>query len=176
MKSPVAFMAFFLTASIFLLTSCSAHQAQDSPPACHCPSVLIVGASGYIGSFLFEALQRPSAHGCHGCAASVTGIDRNPVASMRSRGVQELLCRQISDEVLSSVQVVLYLGGLSSRDRCASAAWDKVVDENVNNVAFLASRMNTTQLLIFASTSAIADGLPEPATDDSHGDEASLDA
>jgi nucleoside-diphosphate-sugar epimerase len=168
------FVAFLLAASLFL-SSCSAHQTQDSPPARHCPSVLIVGASGYIGSFLFEALRRPFEPGCD-ASASVTGIDRNPVASMRSRGVHALHCRHISDEVLSSVQVVLYLGGLSSRDRCGAVDWDKVVDENVNNVAFLASRMNNAQLLIFASTSAIADGLPQPANDDSHGDESSLDA
>ncbi len=173
MSFPVAFVAFLLAASLFLSRSCSAHDSQETPPAHHCPSVLIVGASGYIGSFLFEALRRPLEQGCD---AAVTGIDRNPVAIMRSMGVQALHCRHLSDQVLSSVHVVLYLGGLSSRDRCGSVPWDKVVDENVNNVAFLASRMNKTQLLIFSSTSAIADGVPEPASDDSHGDETSLDA
>lgn len=175
MSSPVAFVAFLLAASLFLSRSSSAYQTQDSPPAAHCPSILIVGASGYIGSFLFEALRQPYEPGCDASAA-VTGIDRNPVASMRAMGVHALHCRHISDEALSSVQVVLYLGGLSSRDKCGSVDWDKVVDENVNNVAFLASRMNKAQLLIFASTSAIADGLPQPANDDSHGDESSLDA
>jgi nucleoside-diphosphate-sugar epimerase len=162
-----------LAAFVCLLSICSAHQAQTAPPAGACPSVLIVGASGYIGSFLFEQLRRPSPLGCN---ATVTGVSRSPSAHMSSQGVQALDCRQISTEFLSSFDVVLYLGGLSSRVGCSSADWDEVVNQNVNSIASLASRMHQAQLLIFASTSAIADGLNHTASDDDHGDEASLDA
>jgi hypothetical protein len=104
------------------------------------------------------------------------GIDRSPVARMQARGVKAMHSRHLSNQTLSSFNVLLYLGGLSSRDKCMSAQRDQVLDENVNDVASLAARMHKSQLLIFASTSAIADGLSYPANDEAHGDEASLDS
>jgi nucleoside-diphosphate-sugar epimerase len=172
-SQPYSALLLALAASICLLSICSAHQAQTAPPAGACPSVLIVGASGYIGSFLFEQLRRPSVLGCN---ATVAGVDRSPTDHMRSHGVEALHCRQLSTEFLSSFDVVVYLGGLSSPGACTSVDRDEVIDQNVNSVALLAARMHPAQLLIFASSAAIADGLNHAANDDDHGDEASFDA
>ena len=162
-----------LAVAICILSHADAHEIPIPTLAKGCPSILIVGASGYIGSFLFERLQNSSTTGCK---SNVAGIDRNPVAQMRLQGVSALRCAQISDSLLASSSVVIYFGGMSNRNLCNSAKSEQVTEENVNNIAVLASRMHASQLLIFASSSAIADGFPYPANEQDHGVEASLDS
>ena len=160
-----------LTISIFSVAI--ALDSNSDTQAAGCPSILIVGASGYIGSYLFERLQQSSTIGC---SSTVVGIDRHPVARMRSLGVHALHCANISDSLLSSANVVIYLGEVSSRNVCNSAERERVTQQNVSDVENLASRMRASQLLIFASSSAIADGLAHPANEQEHGPETSLDA
>lgn len=162
-----------IAVTIHILNIALALDLNADTHAAGCPSILIVGASGYIGSYLFERLQQ-SSHS--GCTPTVVGIDRHPVARMQSLGVHALDCARISDSLLMSVNVVIYFGGLSSRNACNSAERERVTVENGNNVANLASRMRASQLLIFSSSSAIADGLAHAANDQDHGLETTLDA
>ena len=64
----------------------------------------------------------------------------------------------LDDDSLHQFDLVIYLGGLTGRKECDASTPDEVEDENVQDVLRLAARMNANQLLVFASTSAIAKG------------------
>lgn len=110
--------------------------------------ILIIGSAGYIGSYLFQQLQ---SHGMQ-----VEGIDREPPA--RDSQTQRRAASSLSIEEVRSYDSIVYLGGLSGRQACEPLEFRKVLDENVDDVATLAGKMDDGQHLIFASTSAIAEG------------------
>ena len=60
-------------------------------------------------------------------------------------------------KICRSFQAVVYLGGLTDRAICQDHPND-VEQENVKDIYKLAKRMLPSQLLIFASTSEIAEG------------------
>ncbi|UJR08072.1 hypothetical protein I4U23_012349 [Adineta vaga] len=103
--------------------------------------IAIIGSSGYIGSRLLRHLQSIEEW-------SVVGYDR-------------IFPGEASHEIpysdLQSFHVVIYLGGLTGRAACRDRPKD-VEQENIGDIYALAKRMTSFQLLIFASTSAIAEG------------------
>ena len=64
---------------------------------------------------------------------------------------------EIPNKILHSFEVVIYLGGLTGRTMCEDRSAE-VDQENVNDIYNLAKRMLPSQLLIFASTSAVGEG------------------
>ena len=103
--------------------------------------VAIIGSSGYIGSRLLQHLQGKE-------RLTVVGYDR----IFRGQASYEISIRD-----LQSFGAVIYLGGLTGRLMCRDRPAD-VEQENVVDISNLAKRMLPSQLLIFASTSAIAEG------------------
>jgi nucleoside-diphosphate-sugar epimerase len=103
--------------------------------------IAIIGSSGYIGSRLLQYLQGEKNW-------TVIGYDR-------------IFPGQASHEIptkdLHKFPVVIYLGGLTGRVACRDRPTD-VERENIGDIFNLAKRMIPSQLLIFASTSAIAEG------------------
>jgi nucleoside-diphosphate-sugar epimerase/ubiquinone/menaquinone biosynthesis C-methylase UbiE len=103
--------------------------------------VAVIGSSGYIGSRLLSSLR--------GMKHSRTiGFDRiHP-----GRAANE-----ISTAELQSFESVVYLGGFTGRVMCQDEP-DQVQAENVEDIVALSKRMLPSQLLVFASTSALAEG------------------
>ena len=103
--------------------------------------VAIIGSSGYIGSRLLRHLQGQE-------NLTLVGYDR---------AFKGQASREMSTRDLQSFQAVIYLGGLTGRVMCRDRPAD-VEQENILDISNLAKRMLPSQLLIFASTSAIAEG------------------
>ena len=103
--------------------------------------IAIIGSAGYIGSRLMNHLPEEKNW-------TVIGYDRIFPGQASY---------EISMKDLQSFQVVIYLGGLTGRAMCRD--YPNGVDrENIDDIHRLAKRMLPFQLLIFASTSAIAEG------------------
>ena len=121
--------------------------------------VAIIGHSGFIGSVLAERM--------HEAGMKVQGYDIHPVHLEGIRTpVKHIHSRDIPEADLQRHNVVIFLGGLTGRESCDRNA-DRVVDENVDQVVSVARRMAPSQLLVFASTSAIAEGhVSAPALED----------
>ena len=122
--------------------------------------VAIIGSSGYIGSRLHVALQFSG--------FDVVGIDRDPVLpslAWRERNIRHMSSSDIPERLLRSFDTVVYLGGLTGRKVCDKFPGD-TESENVQDVLTLAGRMTSDQVLIFASTAALAEGATnEPASE-----------
>ncbi|CAF2240115.1 unnamed protein product [Rotaria magnacalcarata] len=103
--------------------------------------IAIIGSSGYIGSRLLHYLQERE-------NLKVVGYDRI---------YAEQASHEISAKDLQKFQVVIYLGGLTDRILCRDHPKD-AEKENVKDIYDLAIRMLPSQILIFASTSEVAEG------------------
>ena len=103
--------------------------------------VAIIGSSGYIGSRISDYLQNKTDW-------NITGYD----TIFPGQASYE-----ISTNDLRSFHAIIYLGGLTGRVMCLNRPND-VQRENVDDISKLARRMLRSQTLIFASTSAIAEG------------------
>lgn len=114
------------------------------------PQVAVVGATGYVGSALHKHLREKG-------YPNVRGFDRNPRA-IKFEQIMRCSIHALDEEFLHQFDVVIYLGGLTGRKECDASTPVKVEEENVQDVLKLAARMNANQLLVFASTSAIAEG------------------
>ena len=114
--------------------------------------IAVIGSSGYIGSRLLQHLQGEKGW-------FVLGYDRTFVGQAS---------HEIDTDDLHKFHVVMYLGGLTSRAACLSRPTE-VDYENIGDIVKLTQRMLSSQLLIFASTSAIAEGSGlNMSTEDSH--------
>jgi len=110
---------------------------------------LIVGAGGYIGSRLHQHL--------HELQWSVIAIDRRKPSFANFSHVIEMPSFELTDAMIHSVDVVFYFGGCSGRHVCPQEK--KVyIRENVDDIERLSRRMLSHQLLVFASTGALAEG------------------
>ncbi|CAF2983206.1 unnamed protein product, partial [Rotaria sp. Silwood2] len=123
--------------SILIKNDLSSHFKFSSKPF----NIAIIGSFGYIGSRLLHYLQQTEKW-------NITGYDR----VFSGQASYEILT-----EDLHEFQVVIYLGGLTDRAKCQSHPND-AKRENVKDIYNLAKRMLASQLLIFASTSEIAEG------------------
>jgi len=121
--------------------------------------VAVIGSAGYIGSRLHVFLELSD--------FDVVGFDRD-ASSSHSLTLNQLKTihmnsSDISGGLLRSFDAVVYLGGLTGRKVCDTFPGD-TERENVHDILNLARRMSSDQVLIFASTSAIAEGAAnEPA-------------
>jgi nucleoside-diphosphate-sugar epimerase len=129
------------------------HGSYDSAAARHVQprSVAVIGASGYIGSRLLDHLRNSS-------LAVVAGYDRDPRVPGRDHLVKRMSSSEIPDAELRRFAAVVFLGGLTGRKDCDEASDERVREENVREVERLAKRMHNGQTLVFASTSALAEG------------------
>lgn len=127
-------------------------------------TVCIIGASGYIGSTLFEHL---STH-----LISAVAIDKVASGSL----VHRISAEELSTEVLHGFMAVIYLAGCTGRASCKRIGKEAAKRENVGDITRLARRMHASQKLLFASTSALAEGSgTTPASEDFDVDESILD-
>lgn len=116
-------------------------------------SIAVIGAKGYVGSFLQRTWVDQG--------FAVVGFDRNMATVNKGLDVRTMSSTTISTAEIRSHRVVVFLGGLTGRPECDQASPHHLYEENVNNVLNLARQMLPNQLLLFASTSAIAEG-PRP--------------
>ena len=103
--------------------------------------IAVIGSSGYIGSRLLDHFRKEENW-------NITGYDRIFPGQASY---------EIPNEILHSFEVVVYLGGLTGRAMCQDRLAE-VDQENVDDIHKLAKRMLPSQLLIFASTSAVGEG------------------
>jgi nucleoside-diphosphate-sugar epimerase len=112
-------------------------------------SVGIIGAGGFIGSELFQHLNKSP-------DVTVVGYDHDPQVLLNQ--IEKSNGRNISTHQLHKFDMVVYLGGCTGRRACAAADSDeRVYASNVQTVVDLATRMTSRQTLIFASSSAVVD-------------------
>lgn len=132
---------------------------------CRAANVAIIGASGYVGSRLFDYLEASG--------LSVTGYDRD--VRDKARNVTELASYDMQPSLIQSYDAIVYLGGLTGRVACDTQP-NKVTKENVEDVVSFAKQMKSNQLFIFASTSAVTEGSGSvPATETSSIQASQLD-
>lgn len=113
-------------------------------------SIAIIGAEGYIGSHLHECLHE---------LFTVTGYSNlHRLPNSPGLKIVNMKSNQISDSAIQSYDVIIYMGGLTGRRACDSVSVDIVFQENVLDPYYLASKMSATQLFIFASSAAVAEG------------------
>eukprot|EP00954_Amorphochlora_amoebiformis_P006145 481536-Amorphochlora_amoeboformis.AAC.1 len=110
--------------------------------------IAVIGAGGYVGTALYDHLSH---------VHTVVGYDRNPRIPSRQGIIVHKSADEIPDETLHSFDVVVFLGGFTGRKVCDRHP-TMVYEENVETPMRLASRMKSSQTLIFASTSAITEG------------------
>jgi nucleoside-diphosphate-sugar epimerase len=154
----LAFTVFCITFFVVIIklgrmdNECNLLYAANTSPR---RRVGIVGAAGYIGSRLHARLREEGKW-------SVLAIDRQRPLLASFADVVELPAANLSDEELASLDTVVYLGGCSGRSpkycRQEKAVYFR---ENVEDVERLARRMLPQQLLVFASTSGLAEGSGE---------------
>lgn len=109
--------------------------------------VCLIGAGGYVGSRLHDYLYE---------RFDIHGIDRDLRLSDRNKKIHRLHSRSISTEFISTFDFVIYLGGCTGRVACSTS--ELAYEENVSDIINLVSKMVRTQILIFASTSAVTEG------------------
>jgi len=114
------------------------------------PKVAIIGAAGYVGAALHKHLRQNG-------YKNVRGFDRNMRAS-KFEDVAHCSGNGVQDKHLRQFDVVIYLGGFTGRKACHAHTVDEVHQENVQDVVDFAQRMHRKQLLVFAATSAVAEG------------------
>jgi nucleoside-diphosphate-sugar epimerase/SAM-dependent methyltransferase len=107
--------------------------------------ICIIGSSGFIGSYLYSKLDTEF---------EIKGYD-----------IKET---KYSDYIMSGKEVdpscydvVIYLAGITTRVMCKSINYDVVFEYNITDIMTLAQKMNSNQLLIYASTAGIFEGCTE---------------
>ena len=111
-------------------------------------SIGIIGAGGFIGSELFQYLNKSPDR-------TLFGYDHDPQVLLNQ--IEESNGRNIPTHQLHKFDVVIYLGGCTGRKACAVVSTEQVYASNVQAVVDIAKRMTTHQTLIFASSSAVVD-------------------
>ncbi len=101
--------------------------------------ILIIGACGYIGSFLYKNLNN----------YIVSGIDINS----NNDEIIQMHSNQLTIEDIEVYDIIIYLGGYSGHVQCNNK--DDVYEVNVQDLYNLSLKMNSNQLLIYASSSGL---------------------
>lgn len=104
-------------------------------------NIAIIGSSGYIGSYLYTNLKN----------AKIVGYDilKTPYSNFVVDG---------KDVDPSPYDVIIYLAGLTSKPICKNTEMSIVQEKNVDDLMVLANKMNSSQLLIYASTAGVMEG------------------
>jgi nucleoside-diphosphate-sugar epimerase/2-polyprenyl-3-methyl-5-hydroxy-6-metoxy-1,4-benzoquinol methylase len=139
----ISFLPQIRIKSIFSSIYTLSYDSKDTKDNVSNPflRIAIIGSSGYIGARLLDHLRTENNW-------NVTGYDRIFPGQASY---------QISTNDLRKFHVIIYLGGLTGRVMCQNRPND-VQRENIDDISTLTTRMLPSQMLIFASTSAIAEG------------------
>jgi len=112
-------------------------------------NILIIGSSGYIGSYLMTKLS--SSHHVKGC-----DIRESDVTHFKKQG------RDMTVDELKEFDIVIYLAGFSGRAMCMPHDFSRSYDENVVDIRSVAQKLNSTQVLLYASSASIVKGHGHP--------------
>jgi nucleoside-diphosphate-sugar epimerase len=96
----------------------------------------VVGNNGYIGSYIYDTLL-------------ISGYD---VIGLDYR------YKSINISEISSLDIILYAGGVTTRSLCSNLPKDEIVKKNIEDIIKISSNMNEKQLLIYLSTAAVYEG------------------
>ena len=123
-------------------------------------NVAIIGGAGYVGSYLAPYLRTS---GNHGGGFHVTIFDKDPKIDNNDEAFGNIRIikahsRSLQKEDLSVFRTVIFLGGCTGRKACDQLSSQDVERENVSNVIDLMKKLDSSQHLIAASTSAVAEG------------------
>ena len=126
--------------------------------------VAIIGASGYIGSRLLEYLLINN-------DINVVGYDQHAKHLsnhyLEHHYIRYLKSSMISHHELNTYDYIIYLGGLTGKVVCNQASNESLLAENVDDIVQLSLRMSSKQVLIFASTASIVEGVGGNASNES---------
>ena len=113
-------------------------------------NVAVIGGGGNIGSELTLYLKSKS--------LNVTAYDDNPQLPRSILHVIKMNSRSINTVHLQSYDVIIFLGGCTSRVACSELSVEERYRRNVLDLLDIVDRMKPTQHFITASTGAIAEG------------------
>ena len=113
-------------------------------------NVAVIGGGGNIGSELTLYLKSKG--------LNVTAYDDNPQLSRSILHVIKMNSRSIKIVHLQSYDVIIFLGGCTSRVTCSELSVEERYKRNVLDLLDIVDRMKPTQHFITASTGAIAEG------------------
>lgn len=112
--------------------------------------IAIIGSQGYIGSYLSQELSQDKSIQLFNYSKTDRGIAQINFTATEGRN--------ISSYSVNNFDVVIYVAGISELDVCLLYSLDEVTNKNVDDVYELALKMNSQQILIYASTSLVCDG------------------
>mmetsp|Transcript_25578 Transcript_25578/g.65037 ORF Transcript_25578/g.65037 Transcript_25578/m.65037 type:complete len:1155 (-) Transcript_25578:286-3750(-) len=137
-------------------------QISNFPPRTPLHGVAIIGASGYIGSRLAHHLSSVNRIGTVHSKGYFRVVGYDPINLKRIKDASPTFHRvrssDISSTELRSFETVVYLAGCTGRATCREMGAESAHRENVDDIMALVKRMAANQTLIFASTSALAEG------------------
>lgn len=118
--------------------------------------IAIIGGAGYIGSFLHKELLK--------AGFDITSYDiiKTYDHIIQFRG------KDIPYNEIRTFSVIIYLAGLSGRFSCSSVSFEKVYQENVEDIMEVGKKMNSNQLLVYASSASILEGSCQTPVDETY--------
>lgn len=112
--------------------------------------ILVVGGSGYIGSFIVDNLIKEYPE------YRITIVDPCYYGNIKFDKTVHILNNKIQDlpkEFLSEFNVIILLGGQGSVSNNKNLL--NVIDNNIRNFSYIVSNINKTQKFIYASSSSV---------------------
>lgn len=106
--------------------------------------IIIIGSSGYIGSYLYQNLLKNNEY-------NIIGYDIKP--SLYTNYIKKGCDVDVTD-----ADIVIYLAGISRRLLCENDSWENIYNNNIIDIMEVGKKMTEKQLLIYASTAGVLEG------------------
>lgn len=113
--------------------------------------ILIIGSSGYIGSYLVNKLSDEY---------DVTGID------IIEKENENKDYRKISEYFLDQFNIIIFLAGISTRQKGTELKYEEVYKINVDEPIEFFKKCKSTQLVLYASTVAVYENCIDEEADE----------
>jgi SAM-dependent methyltransferase len=70
-------------------------------------------------------------------------------------------------DLLSTIDIILYTGGISTRSLCSEISQGELITNNIEDIIKLSSALNSSQILVYLSTAALYEGFGDSLPNES---------